>query len=123
MKNLFENAKFDDKFRTRKGDKAIYINDKTVYEPISHTNVLYAHLITENGEDFDVVREPGVSNGVHPVYDNLDIVSRWSEQINTKVISNIIDCIYFAEEYHKNIPFSKEELDEMICFLQKLNTK
>lgn len=42
------------------------------------------------------------------------------EHLNTEVINNIIDCIYFAEEYHKNIPFSKEELDEMICFLQNL---
>lgn len=34
-----------------------------------------------------------------------------------ELISDIIDCIYFAEEYHKNIPFTRDELDEMVCFL------
>lgn len=116
--NIFENAKFDDKFITRDGNKAIYINDKIVYEPLSRTNVLYAHLVMENGVGIDVVKEPGVFNGVHPVYDELDIVSR--EQTNTEIISDIIDCIYFAEEYHKNIPFNIKELDEMVCFLQNL---
>lgn len=74
--NIFENAKFGDKFRTREGNTAIYINDKIVYEPLSRTNVLYAHLIMENGVGVDVIKETGVSNGSHPVYDKLDIVSR-----------------------------------------------
>lgn len=74
--NIFENVKFGDKFRTREGNKVIYINDKIVYEPLSRTNVLYAHLIMENGVGIDVIKEAGVSNGAHPVYDKLDIVSR-----------------------------------------------
>lgn len=79
MKNIFENAKFGKAYKTRNGRKALYIEDRIVYEPLSKTTVLYARCILDTGVFIEVVKEPGVSNGVHMLLDNLDIISEWQE--------------------------------------------
>lgn len=89
MKNIFKNACFGKAYKTRDGRKAIYIKEKLVHESLSHTDVLYAQLVLETGDILEVVKEIGVSNGTQLIYDNLDIVSEWYEEISEEKLDEL----------------------------------
>jgi hypothetical protein len=80
--NIFENAKFGDKFRTRDGRRAIY--GFTVDE---------RHILIV--EDFSAVfrfDDSGVSNYPN---DKIDIVGKWQDPINEEELDKIaIDDIF-----------------------------
>ena len=82
--NIFENAKFGDKFRTRDGRMAIYLGE-------SHHQELAVH----DGDDYYDVYKDYNSDGTYDANDMkiLDIVSEWQEPIDEEELEKM------AEEY------------------------
>ena len=98
MANIFENAKFGDKFVTRDGRIAIYA--------YKHEGRHY--LIVEYYEHIFSWNDNGVSDA--PVQ-KLDIVSEWQEPINDEELDNM--ATLYRNEVVKSCNYNKDEL----CFL------
>lgn len=102
MENVFENAKFGDKFRTRDGRLAIYlstayggsVDDK--YNPpfmIVYCAVEY-HFKYEDGSEkytygIEKYNENGKWNKWNPEDDDLDIVGKWEEPIDEEKLTKM----------------------------------
>lgn len=93
MDNIFENAKFGDKFRTRDGRMAVYIceypNDDT-YRYIVHVKGYYkSELYCWLGK-----------TNMHAEDRQYDIVGKWQEPINEEELDKL------ADEYAEEAPMS-----------------
>lgn len=86
MENIFENAKFGDKFRTRDGRKAIFINCAT-----ERNDVYFKYYCTI--EDLDGIYEVFDSQGrCHRDSDSpIDIVSEWQEEISEEELDELAE--------------------------------
>lgn len=87
MKDLFKDAKFDDKFKTRDGQMAIYIAkhiETNIYDSskssVEHTYALKdrctVHWCKDNGENLSYITD-------------FDIVGKWDEEKKPLEISDI----------------------------------
>ena len=100
MKNIFEGAKFGDKFMTRDGKKAIVINLTPHYQGITMA------LTIEGDKDafYRFYHEDGTAKKEAGDTDAVDIVSKWKEPIDEEKL----DRLYDEYRFNKNSPFSIE---------------
>lgn len=92
MSNMFENAKFGDKFMTRDGRKAIVINLTPHYQGITMA------LTIEDDEDafYRFYHEDGTAKKEAGDTDAVDIVGKWEEPVDEEKLHK------YAEEYYIN---------------------
>lgn len=79
MKNMFKNAYFGKPYKTRDGEKAIYLR-----EDFKH------HLYLENGGIIDCNRD-GTFESVIGRIEKLDIVSEWQEELTDDELAKLIN--------------------------------
>lgn len=95
MKNIFEGAKFGDKFMTRDGKKAIVINLTRHFQDITMA------LTIEGDEDafYRFYHEDGTAKKEAGDTDAVDIVSKWKEPVDEEKLNKL------AESHCENYDF------------------
>lgn len=107
MSNIFENAKFGDKFVTREGKMAIYVakhEDRGYYSgvstEISHTYALEnrctVHWCNDNGINLSFIED-------------FDIVGRWKEPIDEDCLETLVACYEKENGYYE---YCSEDIEE-----------
>lgn len=107
MKNIFEGAKFGDKFMTRDGRKAIVINLTPHYQGITMA------LTIEGDKDafYRFYHEDGTAKKEAGDTDAVDIVSKWKEPIDEKNLHKLaLNAYQFEDDPHWNsYQFERQE--------------
>lgn len=83
MANIFEKAKFGDKFRTRDGRTAVYI--KEYYSSLWGRNMHELLIENEGFEDYESDGRADVHDGELPI----DIIGKWQEPINEEELDRL----------------------------------
>ena len=106
MENIFENAKFGDRFKTRDGRMAVY--------RVCSQNLCFEHanfLIVDKEPIEYAFRDNGLNIGNKH---EIDIVSRWKEPIDEEKLDKLID-----EEIVTRYKYSPALLSEVVVAFRK----
>lgn len=107
--NIFENAKFGDKFRTRNGRMAVYYSRTLNYFGFVLIHQKIGDLNHACIYEVDCLGE--VYHELDKGTDDLDIISKWQDPINEEELDNM--ATLYRNEVVKSCNYNKDEL----CFL------
>ena len=98
MENIFEGAKFGDKFVTRDGKMALYVNHSYNLELMDIGEIEFEEVFLEDRQ-IVMVRKDGVFDYEKEIESPFDIVGKWEDDINDEKLGNIMPSRHQIQDY------------------------